>query len=162
MGVDIPMPDHVAGPREADGVGVPMVEVDLGVQVVCLARSGTYADPPANVGFLMAPRSSISKHGLRLANGVGVIDSTYRGNLRARFDVHASFAGVSPGQSLLQALTPDGGGANLIVVGDAAPPSVLALFDVTSTGRGAGAFGSTGAGGTTGEVAAFGGAGGRS
>jgi dUTP pyrophosphatase len=108
----------------------------------------------------MAPRSSISKRGLRLTNGVGAIDPTYRGNLRARFDVHESYSGTKPGDALLQVLTPDGGGANLIVVGPDAPPSVLALFDTASTERGAGAFGSTGASGTTGEMSGAGGAGG--
>lgn len=157
MGVDIPTPEL---PDELLESGLNKLEIDLDVQVVCLTPNSTWDDLPSTVGFLMAPRSSISKVGLRLANGVGVIDPTYRGNLRARFDVDPTYCGTSPGECLLQVLTPDGGGANLVVVGDDAPASVLAIFDVASTKRGAGAFGSTGEGGTTGEASAGGGAGG--
>lgn len=39
-----------------------------------------------NTGYLMYPRSSISKTPLRLANSIGVIDSGYRGNLIGMFD----------------------------------------------------------------------------
>ena len=39
------------------------------------------------VGYYMYPRSSLSKTPLRLANSVGIIDSGYRGNLCAKFDV---------------------------------------------------------------------------
>jgi dUTPase len=39
------------------------------------------------VGYYMYPRSSISKTPLRLANSIGIIDSGYRGNLGAKFDV---------------------------------------------------------------------------
>jgi dUTP pyrophosphatase len=35
----------------------------------------------------MYPRSSLSKTPLRLANSTGIIDSGYRGNLMAMFDV---------------------------------------------------------------------------
>ena len=37
--------------------------------------------------YYLYPRSSISKTSLRLANGCGIIDSGYRGNLIAVFDV---------------------------------------------------------------------------
>lgn len=37
-------------------------------------------------GFYMYPRSSISKTPLRLANSVGIIDASYRGNLIAKVD----------------------------------------------------------------------------
>lgn len=40
--------------------------------------------PDGHVGLLF-PRSSVSKTGLFLANGVGVIDSGYTGELEARF-----------------------------------------------------------------------------
>ncbi len=156
MGVDVPTPKLPDTPVH---VGPNALEIDLDIQVVCLTMSGGARDPPATAGFLMAPRSSISKSGLRPANGVSVIDPTYRGNLRARFDVDESHRGVSPGQSLLQVLTPDGGGANFIVVGNDAPVCIRAMFDTASTTRGAGAFGSTGAAGTTGGAGAGGGAG---
>ena len=40
-------------------------------------------------GFHMYPRSSVSKTPLRLANSVGIIDAGYRGDVMAKFDVHA-------------------------------------------------------------------------
>ena len=40
-------------------------------------------------GFHMYPRSSVSKTPLRLANSVGIIDAGYRGDIIAKFDVHA-------------------------------------------------------------------------
>lgn len=43
--------------------------------------------PEGNVGLLF-PRSSIRKHDVRLSNAVGVIDSSYRGELMAVFDVN--------------------------------------------------------------------------
>ena len=42
--------------------------------------------PPGHVGLLF-PRSSVHKTGLTLSNGVGVIDSGYRGEIRAVFYV---------------------------------------------------------------------------
>ena len=43
--------------------------------------------PEGNVGLLF-PRSSIRKHDVRLSNAVGVIDSSYRGEIMAVFDVN--------------------------------------------------------------------------
>jgi hypothetical protein len=40
-----------------------------------------------NTGYYMHPRSSLSKTPLRLANSTGIIDSGYRGNLMAMFDL---------------------------------------------------------------------------
>jgi dUTP pyrophosphatase len=41
--------------------------------------------PPAGYFTLLFPRSSISKTNLVLANSVGVIDQSYRGNILVRF-----------------------------------------------------------------------------
>ena len=38
------------------------------------------------ISYYMYPRSSISKTSIRLANSVGIIDSGYRGNIKALFD----------------------------------------------------------------------------
>ena len=42
---------------------------------------------PENYVLLLFPRSSIYKQDLRLSNAVGVIDSNYRGELMAKFDI---------------------------------------------------------------------------
>jgi len=40
-----------------------------------------------NCGYIMVPRSSISKSNLRLANSIGIIDAGYRGHLIGMFDI---------------------------------------------------------------------------
>ena len=86
------------------------------------------------VGFvgLVYPRSSISKIDMILANGVGVIDSSYRGSIKLRFKVLGSKT-YSIGDRVGQ----------LMIV----PCPVLSLVEVetlSGTSRGAGGFGSTG------------------
>ena len=51
------------------------IEYGLGVSVEI---------PPGYVGLIF-PRSSVTNHYLMMKNGVGVIDSGYRGELKARF-----------------------------------------------------------------------------
>jgi dUTP pyrophosphatase len=43
--------------------------------------TGISIEPPDNVYFLLYPRSSIRKYSLSLSNSVGVIDTSYRGNI---------------------------------------------------------------------------------
>lgn len=43
---------------------------------------------PVGYGMLLLPRSSIYKKNLRLSNSVGLIDSDYRGEIMARFDIN--------------------------------------------------------------------------
>ena len=65
-------------------------KVDYGI--VCamyeLNKDGTtnYLKPQS---FYMYPRSSISKTKFRLSNNVGIIDSGYRGNIGAFFDIYS-------------------------------------------------------------------------
>ena len=58
-----------------------MTMVDLGI-----ACEGLSDNDSRNVCYSLECRSSISKTPLRLANSVGVIDSGYRGNIKAIFD----------------------------------------------------------------------------
>jgi len=89
-------------------------------------------------GYYMYPRSSTgSKTALRLANSVGIIDSGYRGNLMACFDVITntnSPSSFDPFTSLIQLCAP-----SLI-------PIVVFIVDELDedTERGEGGFGSTG------------------
>jgi dUTP pyrophosphatase len=52
---------------------------------VNLQVKGKMVDNYQATGYLMYPRSSISKTPLTLANSVGVVDAGYRGNLIAAF-----------------------------------------------------------------------------
>ena len=87
-------------------------------------------------GYYMYPRSSISKTPLMLANGTGIIDSGYRGNLIGAFRnlSNQPFA-VEKHTRLLQVCSPD---LRPIVVHVVDP----SFFDETS--RKEGGFGSTG------------------
>jgi dUTP pyrophosphatase len=60
---------------------VAMIETDLYVEY----DTGVIVDLPEDVACFLYARSSVSNKGLILANGVGVIDSDYRGTIKARF-----------------------------------------------------------------------------
>ena len=88
-------------------------------------------------GFLLYPRSSISKTPLRLSNSVGVIDSGYRGELMCAFDCFYRDYMVSDGDRLVQVVAPG------------MVPIMARLVDKEedlgdTTDRGTGGFGSTG------------------
>ena len=84
------------------------------------------------IGYYLYARSSIAKTGLRLANSVGIIDSGYRGNLAAFFDVIKNDH-VEVHQRLVQICAPDLG-----------PFKVELVDSLDETERGEGGFGSTG------------------
>tara|TARA_B110001450_G_C17563447_1_gene457740 strand:+ start:28 stop:618 length:591 start_codon:yes stop_codon:yes gene_type:complete len=91
-------------------------------------------------GFYLYPRSSISKTKFRLANNVGIIDSGYRGNLGAMFDVVYSAEQVKceKHQRLVQICGPMLQSFKVVVVESDS--------ELSTTRRGSGGFGSTGAG----------------
>tara|TARA_A100001015_G_scaffold298636_1_gene381628 strand:+ start:201 stop:824 length:624 start_codon:yes stop_codon:yes gene_type:complete len=68
-----------------------IVKSNTTVKVDFKIKCAMYSELTDNIytpcGFSMDPRSSISKSQLRLANSRGIIDSGYRGNLGAYFDV---------------------------------------------------------------------------
>jgi dUTP pyrophosphatase len=87
-------------------------------------------------GFLLAPRSSISKTPLRMSNSVGIIDSGYRGNIMAMVDnISDEPYSIKKGDRLFQIVDPQMLGIELTVNG------VDFVFPPTS--RGTGGFGST-------------------
>jgi len=55
----------------------------LDTQIICCMKS----HDNKNLSYYLYPRSSIIKTPFRLANSVGIIDSGYRGNIKACFDV---------------------------------------------------------------------------
>ena len=85
--------------------------------------------------YWLLPRSSISKKGLMMANSVGVIDRTYRGELMgAVVNVRDEPVKVSRGERLFQIVAPDMGHIEMSRKVD----------ELDETNRGAGGFGSTG------------------
>jgi len=82
--------------------------------------------------FYLYPRSSISSTPLRLANSVGIIDSGYRGEIKACFDCGEPYT-LKKNQRVVQVCTPT-----------LEPMYVQVVNALTSTIRGQGGFGSTG------------------
>ena len=84
--------------------------------------------------FLLAPRSSIYKKGLIMANSIGVIDKSYRGELKAPVWSLTGQSQVNLGDRIFQIVAPDMGWIRNIRIVESHP----------DTERGAGGFGSTG------------------
>jgi dUTP pyrophosphatase len=85
-------------------------------------------------GFWLLPRSSISKTPLRMANSVGLIDSTYRGNIiAALWNTSSEDYTIVKGTRLVQLALPS-----------LMPFTVHWVDSLSETDRGDGGFGSTG------------------
>jgi len=84
--------------------------------------------------FLLMPRSSIYKSGLMMANSTGVIDKSYRGELKAPVWSMTGNSSVQTGDRLFQIVAPDMGWIRHVRLVDSLP----------ETDRGDGGFGSTG------------------
>jgi dUTP pyrophosphatase len=87
-----------------------------------------------NCSYYLYPRSSISKTGLMLSNGTGIIDAGYRGNIIASFyNTSDEDYIIQAGSRLVQICAPNLEEINMEVVNT-----------LTETIRGNGGFGSTG------------------
>lgn len=84
--------------------------------------------------FFLMPRSSIYKTGLMMANSVGVIDKSYRGELKAPVWSMTGNSDVAKGDRLFQIVAPDMGWIRHIRMVDQLP----------TTDRGLNGFGSSG------------------
>lgn len=90
--------------------------------------------PEGYVGLLF-PRSSVSNTGLFLANSVGVVDSSYRGTIKARF--------YSTSDRFRNSYNVGDRVCQLVII--PVPEIILMEADeLSSTQRGEGGFGSTG------------------
>ena len=85
--------------------------------------------------FWLLPRSSIFKSGLLMANSAGVIDKSYRGELKAPVWSMTGHSDVKHGERLFQIVAPDMGWIRHVRMVEAIP---------LRGERGAGGFGSTG------------------
>lgn len=95
--------------------------------------TGLSVEIPEGYVGLVFPRSSISNTGMLLTNSVGVIDSGYRGEIRARFKYVSGTKSYEVGDKIAQ----------LIII---PYPSIEfeEVEDLSQTDRGDGGFGSTG------------------
>ena len=85
--------------------------------------------------YTLEPRSSIFKTSFVMANSRGIIDKSYRGELKAPMvSVGSNLASVDAGTRLFQILAPNLGYINQVVY----------VESLDETSRGSGGFGSTG------------------
>ena len=115
-GLDIPMPSSVTVPAKSKAF-----TVDLGFKA------------EQNFGYMLVPRSSISKTPLRLANSIGIIDKSYRGKVMVKVDnnSNADFT-MNEGNCYFQ-----------IVAFSGILPNYFIVDYINNTKRGDGGFGST-------------------
>ena len=97
--------------------------------------TGLAAEIPGGFAGMIFTRSGLGvKHGVAVSNGVGVIDSDYRGELHVGLRNHSREPyTVQPGERIAQLI--------LLPVGLA---TVVEVSELSSTQRGEGGFGSTG------------------
>jgi dUTP pyrophosphatase len=128
-----------SGEVRADSV----ILMDLGVKarMTKFWNSCKYGSPVKCSGpshYWLAPRSSIWKSGFRMANSMGVIDLSYRGNLMAPVigNVGGATASFQQGARYFQIVAPDMGYIHEV--------KLMPLTELDTSTRGEGGFGSTG------------------
>jgi dUTP pyrophosphatase len=99
-------------------------------------ENGNRIEKSESCHFWLAPRSSISKSGVRQANSIGVIDRSYRGVLMGAALANVKQIDIEAGTRLFQILAPDMGYISKVVL--------KPLSELDETSRGSGGFGSTG------------------
>ncbi|CDE32621.1 deoxyuridine 5'-triphosphate nucleotidohydrolase [Ruminococcus sp. CAG:403] len=98
--------------------------------------TGIAAEPDTDsVALLIFPRSGLaSKHGITLANAIGLVDSDYRGEICVPLiNLGKEAFTIEPGMRIAQ-----------LVVSPILLPEIEVTDTLTETQRGAGGFGSTG------------------
>lgn len=90
--------------------------------------------PEGTVGLVCARSGLALRQGLTMANGVGVIDSDYRGEVKVpAVNLSQVAVHISHGERIAQ-----------LLVMPVEMPAMLEIDDLNETGRGTGGFGSTG------------------
>ena len=121
-GIDLVMPSDLIVYRNSTKM------VDLNIKCEAFSKDGN------PISYYLRARSSISKTPMRLANAVGVIDSGYRGNIKAALDnIRDEDYIIKKGTRLLQICSPTLESIEVSIVDN-----------VSETDRGEGGFGSTG------------------
>lgn len=116
VGLDIPIAYRHCVPKKAKAF-----KIDLGFK----------AEP--SHGYMLIPRSSISKTPIRLANSIGIIDKSYRGKVLVKVD------NISDSDFILESVEC----YFQIVAFDGYLPSYKIVDEINDTERGDGGFGST-------------------
>ena len=131
-------------------------ESDAGMDLVAISKNETndYIEygtglameiPEGYVGLIF-PRSSISNHDLVLSNSVGVIDSGYRGEVKARFKIQKTPNGLEMmvGGMIRPTLYEVSDKIAQIIIVPYPKVEFEVVEELNESARGAGGFGSTG------------------
>ena len=110
--------------------------ITLAPQQLVIVPTGIAIELPDSgcAAFLYARSGLGVKHGICLGNGVGVIDSDYRGEVYVGLcNVSDKPYVIAPGERIAQ-----------MVIAPVFTPNVVEVSELSDTQRGAGGFGSTG------------------
>lgn len=118
--------------------GVKMLSLGVKPRMLHYTKSYEYSEEIEHIEeshFWLCPRSSIYKKGVMMANSVGIIDSSYRGELKAPVTcVGDCESTLNIGDRLFQIVAPGMGWIKEVRIVD----------KLNTTERGEGGFGSTG------------------
>jgi dUTP pyrophosphatase len=131
-GFDLYAADNVLVEQTPQFIAFGIIARLLRVQPLPGGTSNDYMKTDSH--FWLMPRSSIYKSGLIMANSTGVIDKSYRGELKAPVWSMTAHSEVTRGDRLFQIVAPDMGWIR----------NVKMVHSMPLTERGAGGFGSTG------------------
>lgn len=131
-GFDVYSSDNVHVEQTPEFIPFGIVVKMLKVQRDARGTSNDYLKTDSH--FWLLPRSSIYKTGLMMANSAGVIDESYRGELKAPVWSLTGNSNISRGDRLFQIVAPDMGWIRNVRIVDS----------MSLTERGTGGFGSTG------------------
>lgn len=108
-------------------------------------RTGISIEPPNGYHTEIFPRSSISKYDLILANSIGLVDESYRGEILVRFKyIHAFHAdGISLDDHPIRKYK-KGDKIAQLVLRKTEDMNILEVNELSDTKRGTGGFGSSG------------------
>ena len=137
IGKDIPYPFYAtAGAAAMDLCACVDEPVEVAPRALVSIPTGiAIALPSAEYVALVFARSGLGiKHGIALSNGVGVIDSDYRGELRVPMvNLSNEPYTIQPGERVAQ-----------LCIAPVWQAAFTPADELTDTARGAGGFGSTG------------------
>jgi dUTPase len=131
-GFDVYSSDKVHVEETPEFIPFGIVAKMLKVQRDVRGTSNDYLKTDSH--FWLLPRSSIYKTALIMANSAGVIDKSYRGELKAPVWSLTGNSNISRGDRLFQIVAPDMGWIRNVRIVDS----------MSLTERGTGGFGSTG------------------
>ncbi|ORM39729.1 Deoxyuridine 5'-triphosphate nucleotidohydrolase [Babesia sp. Xinjiang] len=130
-GLDLFCPETITIPARKT------VDVALGIKIAAYRirdAEDRKNDNLRNVGWILAPRSSISRTPLRVSNSIGIIDAAYRGEIRVALDnISEEPYTIQQGDRLVQVVSYDG---------EEITYEIVEQLDATE--RGERGFGSTG------------------